>query len=47
MIIEQGQDPSAWDSFIKSNNMDPNLVLWETHPYPVRVFFSLADRNRC
>ncbi|KAK0520674.1 hypothetical protein OC834_006945 [Tilletia horrida] len=30
----QGQDPSAWDSFIKSNNMDPNLVLWETHPYP-------------
>ncbi|CAD6892141.1 unnamed protein product [Tilletia laevis] len=29
-----GQDPTEWGSYISSNNMDPNLVIWETHPYP-------------
>ncbi|KAK0543275.1 hypothetical protein OC845_006201 [Tilletia horrida] len=28
----QGQDPSGWQPFM--NGKDPNMVIWETHPYP-------------
>ncbi|KAK0550580.1 hypothetical protein OC846_003595 [Tilletia horrida] len=29
-----GQNPKPWGPFISQNNMDPNLIVWETHPYP-------------
>ncbi|KAE8228206.1 hypothetical protein CF326_g6872 [Tilletia indica] len=39
--FQNGQDPSGWDAFIQGSNMDPNLVIWETHPYP--GFFPLNE----
>ncbi|KAK0525057.1 hypothetical protein OC834_005301 [Tilletia horrida] len=28
----QGQQPAGWQGFM--NTKDPNMVIWETHPYP-------------
>ncbi|KAE8212651.1 hypothetical protein CF327_g3741 [Tilletia walkeri] len=28
----EGQDPSGWQGFV--NGKDPNMLIWEAHPYP-------------